>query len=104
GGAGDDILIGGAGNDTMDGGYGSDTFIFDFNDDAVIGADTIQNFSVYDDLILISGLPADSIGDLDIEYTAGNAVIDFGEAGSVTLLGVDPNFLTEQHFSFPLYV
>jgi len=103
GGYGNDILIGGAGDDTMDGGYGRDTFVFDFNGEATIGTDTINNFSVQDDLILISGLPIDSFEDLEdlIDPTQTNdTVINFVNGDSITLVGVNPHSLTAANFEF----
>jgi Ca2+-binding RTX toxin-like protein len=103
GGAGDDFLIGGAGDDTMDGGYGRDTFVFDFNGEATIGTDTINNFNVQDDLILISGLQIDSFEDLEdlIDPTQTNdTVINFVNGDSITLVGVNPHSLTAANFDF----
>lgn len=51
GGAGDDLLVGGAGNDTLTGGTGKDQFGFLTSGE---GIDSIQDFSVADDVIRIS--------------------------------------------------
>lgn len=51
GGAGDDLLVGNFGNDTLTGGIGSDRFIFQFRQQ---GIDTITDFVVIDDTIVVS--------------------------------------------------
>lgn len=56
GGNNNDLLIGGAGNDKLTGGAGSDQFLFDTNSAFVagtIGKDTITDFTVADDFILL---------------------------------------------------
>jgi Ca2+-binding RTX toxin-like protein len=51
GGAGDDQLVGGSGNDVLNGGAGRDQFIFNSSQE---GIDTIQDFSLSDDLLVVS--------------------------------------------------
>jgi len=51
GGSEDDLLVGGAGNDTLIGGTGKDKFKFDSPSE---GIDTITDFSVVDDTIVLS--------------------------------------------------
>ena len=53
GGAGNDTLIGGAGNDTLVGGAGEDRFLFNATLNAATNVDTILDFSVLDDTILL---------------------------------------------------
>lgn len=71
GGAGNDEITGLLGNDTLTGGAGADKFIFNAND----GTDTITDFSVIDDRIVVSaggfgGIPAGFGGGL----TPGGAI------------------------------
>ena len=57
GGAGDDVIKGGAGNDNLFGGEGQDTFVLEFFDS---GKDTINDFEVGEDKIVIKGVSADA--------------------------------------------
>ncbi|MDJ0743197.1 MAG: hypothetical protein QNJ32_07525 [Xenococcaceae cyanobacterium MO_167.B27] len=57
GGAGNDVISGGAGNDNLYGGEGKDTFVLEFFDN---GTDTINDFQVNEDKILIKGVNADA--------------------------------------------
>ena len=52
GGLGDDSLIGGPGNDTLTGGIGRDRFVFQNPRDG--GVDTITDFTLWQDLIVVS--------------------------------------------------
>ncbi len=85
GGAGDDFIAGNRGSDNLFGGAGVDTFIFD--DDW--GNDTIHDFVVGQDILdfgLVSGV--ENLNDFHISESAGSAVIGFGFANSVTLIGI----------------
>ena len=57
GGAGDDVITGGAGQDNLFGGEGKDTFVLEFFDNS---ADTINDFNVDEDNIVIKGVDADA--------------------------------------------
>ncbi|MFZ1813708.1 MAG: Ig-like domain-containing protein [Rhizobiaceae bacterium] len=81
---GDDLIIGGAGADTMGGGPGKDTFILDsldFGDSE--GGDYIEDFSIDDDVLDISGL---------IEGTYSGNPLDYVDAyfnGSASYFSVN---------------
>jgi Ca2+-binding RTX toxin-like protein len=80
GGRGNDFLRGGAGNDTLTGGAGRDTFVLG----AGLGADTIVDFTVGQDLILLgSGL---NFGKLSL--SAGNNATLIRLASNNQLLAV----------------
>jgi cysteinyl-tRNA synthetase len=54
GGAGDDTLHGGLGNDSLEGGTGRDSFVFDTALNKKTNVDTIGDFVVADDTILLN--------------------------------------------------
>jgi Ca2+-binding RTX toxin-like protein len=60
-GAGDDTLYGGTGNDTLIGGAGSDYFVFD-SKPSTKNVDTIKDFSVRDDMIVLDHLVFRKLG------------------------------------------
>lgn len=99
GGRGRDIIDGGAGNDRLEGGGGGDAFIFgdDFGDDVITDFNAFSRNEVVD---LTGGdFGFDSFGDLShaISQDGGNAVIDLGADGSITLLGVQIADLNEDN-------
>lgn len=103
GGGGDDTIVGGEGDDTLIGGIGSDTFVFGQGD----GNDTILDFSGNDTLDL-SNLGGTITWDqllAKISSTSDgvSATIDLSEwgGGTVTLIGVNPNSLTQDMFNLP---
>jgi Ca2+-binding RTX toxin-like protein len=84
GGAGNDDLDGGSGNDRMSGGSGDDDFIFQSGN----GYDTVTDFQVGSDQILVDGI---TIRSVTYKNVGGGAALDtivtFGSGGgSVTLL------------------
>ncbi|HWO57503.1 MAG TPA: calcium-binding protein [bacterium] len=86
-GAGNDILVGGLGNDTLNGGGGNDVFVFNFSNE---GADTIQDFTLADDLIRISA------GGFGGGLTAGNPLAD----GTTFISGAGPQTPTTTSGTF----
>lgn len=62
GSAGDDLLRGGLGNDILNGGSSSDQFRFDTALDAVTNVDTIENYSIGDDIIELDDAIFSSLG------------------------------------------
>jgi len=95
GGRGDDVLNGGEGSDTLNGGQGNDVLTGGGGEDAINrfhfyeegGADIITDFKVGSDLITLQ----DDIDPLTVELFQnedGNTVLNYGEDGSVELLGV----------------
>lgn len=95
GGRGDDVLFGGPGNDTLVGGRGNDTLTGGGDADSVNrfhffdgdGDDIITDFRVGSDLISLQ----DDVDPLSVELCEnedGNTVLNYGENGSVELLGV----------------
>ncbi|MCF3934869.1 hypothetical protein L1787_15810 [Acuticoccus sp. M5D2P5] len=83
--SGQDVMNGGAGDDTMYGGRGADVVVFDFS--APIGDDTVY-FNPFQDTLVIenSGLTELEVA-LAYDGGFGFGVFDFGEAGSITLIG-----------------
>jgi len=82
--AGDDLLFGGSGDDVLTGGGGSDTFYF-----ASGGQDVITDFDISDDILDLSGAPAEfaSVSDVVASATVqGNDIlIDTGNGNSLLL-------------------
>lgn len=97
---GDDVLYSFEGSDALTGGAGADAFVFDLSgfgllDTAftTIGNDTITDFASSADQIFIGGLGYDDFSDLSISDVGGNAVIDLGSYGSITVAGVSASAL-----------
>ncbi|MFN4017878.1 MAG: beta strand repeat-containing protein, partial [Reyranella sp.] len=53
GGGGDDVLVGGLGNDILTGGAGKDQFLFNFSPNPSSNLDSITDFNVVDDTIVL---------------------------------------------------
>ena len=86
GGDGGDTLDGGAGNDTLSGGLGADTFVFR----AGGGADTITDYDVLVDRILLEGYaPAD----VTVSASGTDTLVDLGVGDQIMLVGVAPGEL-----------
>lgn len=100
GGGGNDDLTGGEGNDTLTGGAGADDFIFASG----FGIDTITDFDLAQDRLIIDSAPLDP--QLTPEFIAGFAsvqggdtVFNFGALGRLTVEGVtDITALTDAIF------
>jgi len=113
GGDGDDILDGGKGNDFLDGGRGDDTLYGGKGNDTLVGGsgddkleggggeDSVNRFHFYEEGVkdtstdfkvgLDSITLQDDIDPLTVELyqnDEGNTVLNYGETGSVELLGV----------------
>ena len=90
GGTGNDELNGGAGDDRLTGGAGDDTFVFQGGG----GSDAVPDFEVDHDIVRvqqgINGLAINSPEDIAslVFEDGGNAVIDFGNGDTLTLVGV----------------
>jgi Ca2+-binding RTX toxin-like protein len=103
GGAGNDTLSGGSGSDVLAGGSGDDVFVFDRSG----GSDLVLDFRVGPsggDVIDVRALPNvrsfDELAALIGQNALGHAVIDGGEHGSMTLVGVRPEQLAADDFLF----
>ncbi|MEL6477095.1 MAG: spondin domain-containing protein [Pseudomonadota bacterium] len=100
GGFGDDIIIGGAGDDTVAGNQGDDLFIFTAGD----GNDTIRFFDQRgDDTIALNVEGITSFEDVLSTATgvANTVTLDFGDQGSLFLLGTRLSDLDEGDFILP---
>ena len=90
GGSGNDTIFGDEGNDNITGGSGNDTFVFQGGG----GSDVVLDFEVDHDIVKvqqgINGLPVNSAADIAdlVSDDGGNAVIDFGNGDTLTLVGV----------------
>ena len=95
-----DLLIGDEGDDTMDGGLGFDFFTFASGS----GVDTILNFSLVEDIVVIStGLNGSEIATeqdiLDIlQDTPSGVFIDLGLGNAIVLNGTVVADLTVDNF------
>ncbi len=97
GGRGRDHLIGGEGDDHLTGGRGRD--FFDFRD--LAGDDTIKDLSWFDRVIVSKDNFANFQALEDAtEFADGDAVITAGDAGSITLKGIDEHELNAHQFIF----
>jgi len=112
GGDGDDRLYGGFGNDFLAGGDGNDRLFGREQDDVLVGGegrdrffflesdgasshDTIIDFVVGSDLLVMRGLAVS-----DVEATAEGALVHFDSGATVLLADVDPDALTPKTFVF----
>ncbi|MEM7425713.1 MAG: peroxidase family protein [Pseudomonadota bacterium] len=99
GGDGNDRLDGGAGDDVLGGGKGRDTFVFTgaFGDDLIIDFDAGKG---REDVILVELDTINSISELlsAAQQDGENTVITLGDAGSITLEGVDARQLHHDDF------
>jgi uncharacterized protein len=93
GGGGDDLLKGGNGDDTLNGGAGRDTFVLTRNGN---GTDTIQDFTLGQDRIGLSG--GLTLGQLTLANTSGSAAIRFGNTTLALLPGVNASQLIPTAF------
>jgi Hemolysin-type calcium-binding repeat (2 copies). len=91
GGDGNDRLIGADGDDYLNGGSGADLFVFSWGN----GQDIISDFNAAqgDRIVLATGQSYSVTAN-----GSGNAVIDFGSAYTVTLLGVQPATVSSAWF------
>lgn len=100
GGANADRLDGGAGNDTLRGGQSADTFVFSGGDDVIEDFSFDHGDGVDIDLNGITAV-ADLTGIQAVQtfgaVVGGNAVLDFGAEGSLTLQGVSDIVELEQY-------
>lgn len=105
-----DALYSMEGDDVLTGGGGADTFYFDLDAFSTLGVtltgigdDTITDFDTTADLISIDlgDTAYDSYAELDIaDDASGNAVIDLGSYGTITLAGVSTEDLSASNFDF----
>jgi hypothetical protein len=96
GNAGNDRLRGGSGDDVLKGNTGADVFVYD---SANVGRDIILDFEIGTDRLEVSAQKTGVSSAADLLSTAttdvdGNAVLQFGSEGSVTLIGINPEELT----------
>lgn len=98
-----DTLYSFGGNDVLTGDAGVDTFRFVLDDTgaSVIGDDTITDFNIANEVIVLdlNDTAYDSFAELSIDYSTGDAVIDLGSYGSITLTSVASG-LTASNFVF----
>jgi Ca2+-binding RTX toxin-like protein len=108
GGSGDDVLIGGHGADVMTGGRGNDTISGGSGDDIFIfkkkfGRDVISDFEESDVIDLSRVKKITSFEDLMANHLSQNgldSVISAGKSKSITLVDVQVEELTADHFIF----
>ena len=89
-----DTLIGGRGSDELAGGKDADTFVFRAN----FGRDTINDFQANDtiDLSSLESNVEEIIG--TVRQDNENAVIDFGDGNSITLVNFEVNAIANENF------
>jgi len=92
--AGDDVLNGEGGNDVLIGGAGADTFTFGLD----FGDDVVQDFEIGLDQLQFGELGPDFGDALDIAQDGNDALITFGNEGSVRLSGINSNDLSDDDF------
>ncbi len=97
GGPGEDVLDGGAGNDVLIGGPGADIFVFRDGYDH----DVILDFDLDEDRVAVSSTGVERFEDIRDRLGPdpnGDAVLTLNDGSTLTLLGVRPGELGEQHF------
>ncbi|MBO9412435.1 MULTISPECIES: CHRD domain-containing protein [unclassified Ruegeria] len=92
--AGDDVLNGEGGDDILIGGAGNDTFVFEGN----FGNDVIQDFEVGLDQLQFGDFGPDFGGSVGVAQDGDDAVISFGNEGSVRLVGINSADLNDDDF------
>ena len=95
GGAGIDTLIGGQGNDTLSGGADTDYFIID---KAAGDTDTLTDFVIGTDRIVLSGFTADTYATMAISQQGADARLDLGDGQVLVLRNVQAAGLTLSSF------
>ena len=78
GGAGNDVIKGGAGDDNLFGGEGQDTFVLEFFDG---GVDTISDFNIDEDEMVIKGVSADA--EVNYDDKSGKLFVDGQEIANL---------------------
>lgn len=94
GGGGDDLLSGEGGDDVLIGGEGADTFAFGLN----FGNDTIEDFEAGLDQLQFGDFGPDFGATVSVAQDGNDAVVSFGNEGSVRLAGVNSADLNEDDF------
>ena len=94
GGDGNDRLFGRVGDDVLVGGEGKDRFFF-LETDGAASNDTILDFEVGPDLLVMRGLAVSNV-----ETTAKGAVVHFDSGATVLLEGIDADALTGRSFVY----
>jgi len=102
GGQGADTLVGGGGNDTLVGGAGSDTFGFVSGGRFVLGDFNPTNDKLTFEIPGISNFNQLASLVTRVENTASGVVYTFGNAGSITLVGISSAEVTADLISFTL--
>ncbi|NVJ97967.1 MAG: hypothetical protein HWE25_07440 [Alphaproteobacteria bacterium] len=93
--SGDDRLAGGCGDDTLEGGAGADTFVFE----ADFVSDLITDFTIGDDVIDLSAMPA-TFSTLVISQSGPDTIVEVPDHGEITLAGVTATDLSVDDFYF----
>ncbi|NOD88286.1 MULTISPECIES: S-layer family protein [unclassified Ruegeria] len=91
---GDDLLNGEGGDDVLIGGAGADTFQFGAN----FGNDVIEDFEVGLDQLQFGDFGPDFGAQVNVAQDGGDAVISFGDKGSVRLVGINVAELNDDDF------
>ncbi|WP_338550831.1 CHRD domain-containing protein [Roseovarius phycicola] len=91
---GDDLINGEGGDDILIGGEGADTFVFGEN----FGNDLIQDFQVGLDQLQFGDFGPDFGGPVSVSQDGADALISFGDQGSVRLAGVSSSDLNDDDF------
>lgn len=102
GGQGADTLVGGGGSDTLVGGAGSDTFGFVSGGTFVLGDFDTANDKLTFDIAGISSFNQLASLVTRVENTASGVTYTFGNAGSISLVGVSSSDVTADLITFTL--
>lgn len=91
GGRDQDVLNGGEGDDILKGGQDADLFIYNGGHDRILDLDLDDG-----DRILLDVEGVETFADVEIDQAGGKAVFDFGEIGSLTVLGTQASDLVAE--------
>ena len=100
---GNDALLGGNGNDTLTGGTGSDQFAFDQSSLPAAGVDTITDFALYSDTILLGKTVFSSLETVGGNPTMGGTLLQAGDFSMINVAATSEVAIAETSLNEIVY-